>query len=196
MPGPPTIVVSKASGSVRTFVGAMVPKAATPLSSPFTLAAGSRSRPQACTPVSWPTGVRDAGLRRVLTRGLRRQPTPSGGSRRARRGHPRRGGLSAVAGLRRCQRIGVWGICAGRGYAVNATSEPPGGGAGTPRVSTRTRGLTLAAAAQQRTAEAQGAEAAFSPYVPAEPDENTPIRPGAGQGLLPDTACSASERQE
>jgi hypothetical protein len=60
----------------------------------------------------------------------------------------------------------------------------------------RTRGLTLAAAAQQRTAEAQGAEAAFSPYVPAEPDENTPIRPGAGQGLLPDTACSASERQE
>jgi uncharacterized protein len=33
---------------------------------------------------------------------------------------------------------------------------------------------TLEAAARQRTAEAQGAEAAFSPYVPAEPDKDTP----------------------
>ena len=34
---------------------------------------------------------------------------------------------------------------------------------------------TLEAAARQRTAEAGGAEVAFSPYVPAEPDENTPF---------------------
>jgi hypothetical protein len=33
---------------------------------------------------------------------------------------------------------------------------------------------TLEAAARQRTAESQGAEVAYSPYVPAQPDENTP----------------------
>jgi uncharacterized protein len=33
---------------------------------------------------------------------------------------------------------------------------------------------TLEAAAQQRTAEAKGAEVVFSPYVPAQPDEKTP----------------------
>jgi fermentation-respiration switch protein FrsA (DUF1100 family) len=33
---------------------------------------------------------------------------------------------------------------------------------------------TLEAAARQRTAEVKGAEVAYIPYVPAEPDENTP----------------------
>ncbi|MFI6644930.1 alpha/beta hydrolase [Streptomyces sp. NPDC050504] len=88
------------------------------------------------------------------------------------------------------ERIGVLGICAGGGYAVNAAmtdhrvkavttvsavnigsayrrgwygSEPDS--AGLP---------TLAAAAAQRTAEARGADAAYIPYVPVEPDENTP----------------------
>jgi fermentation-respiration switch protein FrsA (DUF1100 family) len=88
------------------------------------------------------------------------------------------------------ERIGVWGICAGGGYAVNATmtdhrikavgivSALDIGGAW--RRGWYGTGLdgdavpTLDAAALQRTAEAQGAEVAFSPYVPAEPDENTP----------------------
>ncbi|GAB3150375.1 alpha/beta hydrolase [Amycolatopsis stemonae] len=88
------------------------------------------------------------------------------------------------------ERIGVLGICAGSGYAVSATmtdhrikalttvsavnigSAYRKGWFGTDPDSAAVP--TLDAAAQQRTAEAQGAEAAYIPYVPAETDENTP----------------------
>ncbi|SFW79931.1 alpha/beta hydrolase [Amycolatopsis australiensis] len=87
-------------------------------------------------------------------------------------------------------RIGVLGICAGSGYAVSATmtdhrikalttvsavnigSAYRKGWFGTDADSAAVP--TLEAAAQQRTAEAGGADAAYIPYVPAETDENTP----------------------
>jgi hypothetical protein len=88
------------------------------------------------------------------------------------------------------ERIGVLGVCAGSGYAVSATmtdhrikalttvsavnigSAYRKGWFGTDADSAAAP--TLDAAAQQRTAEAKGAEAAYIPYVPAETDENTP----------------------
>ncbi|MGW4827660.1 alpha/beta hydrolase [Amycolatopsis japonica] len=88
------------------------------------------------------------------------------------------------------ERIGVFGICAGGGYAVNATmtdhrikaigtvsavnigSAYRKGWFGTDADSAAVP--TLDAAAQQRTAESQGADAAYIPYVPVETDENTP----------------------
>jgi hypothetical protein len=87
-------------------------------------------------------------------------------------------------------RVGVLGICAGGGYAVNATmtdhrvravatvsavnigSGYRKGWYGSEADSAAVP--TLDAAAQQRTAEAQGAEPAYIPYVPAELDESTP----------------------
>ena len=88
------------------------------------------------------------------------------------------------------ERIGVWGVCAGGGYAVNATftdhrikavgtvSAVNIGAAwrrGWDGAGTDADALpTLEAAAQQRTAEALGAEPAYAPYVPAEPDASTP----------------------
>ncbi|KFZ77056.1 DeoR faimly transcriptional regulator [Amycolatopsis sp. MJM2582] len=88
------------------------------------------------------------------------------------------------------ERIGVFGICAGGGYAVNATmTDHRIKAVGTVSVvnigSAYRKGWfgsdpdsaavpTLDAAAQQRAAEAQGADAAYIPYVPAETDENTP----------------------
>jgi uncharacterized protein len=88
------------------------------------------------------------------------------------------------------ERIGVLGICAGGGYSVNAalsdhrikavtTVSAFNMGSGFRR---GWYGLDpdsgaveqLDAAAQQRTAEARGADTAFAPYVAAEPDENTP----------------------
>ncbi|MFE5506669.1 alpha/beta hydrolase [Amycolatopsis japonica] len=88
------------------------------------------------------------------------------------------------------ERIGVFGVCAGGGYAVNATMtdhriKAIGTVSAVNIGSAYRKGWfgadadsaavpTLDAAAQQRTAESQGAEAAYIPYVPAETDENTP----------------------
>lgn len=88
------------------------------------------------------------------------------------------------------ERIGVLGICAGGGYAVNATMtdhriKAVATVSGLDIGATYRRGWfgtepdsaaasTLDAAAQQRTAEAQGADPAVIPYVPPETDENTP----------------------
>ncbi|MER6957599.1 alpha/beta hydrolase [Streptomyces sp. NPDC000618] len=86
-------------------------------------------------------------------------------------------------------RIGVLGICAGAGYAVNATMtdrrikavgtiSPIDIGAayrlgwdGTESVATQL--ATLDAVAAQRAAEARGADAAVVPYVPETVDETT-----------------------
>ncbi|MET9213474.1 MULTISPECIES: alpha/beta hydrolase [unclassified Nocardia] len=88
------------------------------------------------------------------------------------------------------ERVGVFGICAGGGYSVAATktdhrikalatvsgidigSSYRRGWLGTDPDSAAVP--TLDAVAGQRTAEAQGAEPAYIPYVPAQPDENTP----------------------
>lgn len=88
------------------------------------------------------------------------------------------------------ERIGAWGICAGGGYAVNASLTDyrikAVGTASAVNIGTAFRrgwyGLdsdaaavpTLQALAAQRTAEVAGAEVAYLPYVPVEPDENTP----------------------
>ncbi|MDQ0382512.1 alpha/beta hydrolase [Amycolatopsis thermophila] len=87
-------------------------------------------------------------------------------------------------------RIGVLGVCAGGGYAVTAAmtdhrikavttvsavnigSAYRKGWFGADPDSAAV--ATLEAAAQQRTAEAKGAEAAFIPYVPPALDESTP----------------------
>ncbi|MGW1145325.1 alpha/beta hydrolase [Streptomyces sp. NPDC002454] len=88
------------------------------------------------------------------------------------------------------ERIGVLGVCAGAGYAVSATatdhrikavvtvsavnigSAYRKGWTGTEPDSAALP--TLLAASSQRTAEAAGAEPAYVPYVPVEPDATTP----------------------
>lgn len=88
------------------------------------------------------------------------------------------------------ERIGVLGVCAGGGYAVSAAmtdhrvkvvatvsavnigSAYRKGWYGSDADAAALP--TLEAAAGQRTAEARGTEAAYIPYVPVEPDENTP----------------------
>lgn len=88
------------------------------------------------------------------------------------------------------ERIGVLGVCAGGGYAVNAAmtdyrikavTTVSGLNIGTSfrrgcygTDSDAAHVPTLKAVAQQRTAEALGAEAAYLPYVPAEPEKDTP----------------------
>ncbi|ART71384.1 hypothetical protein BTO20_25095 [Mycobacterium dioxanotrophicus] len=88
------------------------------------------------------------------------------------------------------ERIGVWGVCAGGGYAVAATMtdhriKAIGTVSAVNIGASWRRGWygtgvdsdalpTLNAAAAQRTAEAQGADAAFAPYVPAQSDADTP----------------------
>lgn len=88
------------------------------------------------------------------------------------------------------ERIGALGICAGGGYLVNAsmtdyrikavaTVSAVNIGASFRRDwfglnSDAAAVPTLQAVAQQRTAEAQGADIAYIPYVPVEPDESTP----------------------
>ena len=88
------------------------------------------------------------------------------------------------------ERIGAFGICAGGGYTVNAALTDYRikalGTVSAVNIGTAFRrdwlGLnpdsaavpTLQGVAQQRTAEAQGAEIMHIPYVPVEPDENTP----------------------
>lgn len=88
------------------------------------------------------------------------------------------------------ERIGVWGICAGGGYAVTAamtdhrikalgTVSAVNIGASWRRgwygTGTDADAVpVLDAAAQQRTAEAGGAETAYAAYAPAEIDEDTP----------------------
>ena len=86
-------------------------------------------------------------------------------------------------------RIGAWGICAGGGYAVNATMtdhriKAVGMVSGANIGTSWRRGWygtgvdsdvlpTLEAAAQYRTAEVAGAEVTFAPFFPEEIDENT-----------------------
>ncbi|QSE80562.1 alpha/beta hydrolase [Rhodococcus koreensis] len=88
------------------------------------------------------------------------------------------------------EQIGVLGVCAGGGYAVNAAltdyrikavttvsavnigTSFRRGWYGTD--SDAAAVPTLQAVAQQRTAEAQGADPAYIPYVPEQPDESTP----------------------
>ncbi|ORA33969.1 alpha/beta hydrolase [Mycobacterium aquaticum] len=88
------------------------------------------------------------------------------------------------------ERIGVWGVCAGGGYAVTATMtdhriKAVGTVSAVNIGASWRRGWygtgvdsdalpTLQAAAAQRTAEARGAEVAFAPYVPAQLDADTP----------------------